>query len=165
MSLVLDGSAGVTFNNGTVQASAGSVLQVVQGTYGSITSTTGSTLITSNVTASITPKFSTSKILVLVNLASVGKISTTSNQAVKLALYRNASNVFAITDIAAFTNSALYNVFNVSTSYLDSPATTSSTSYTIYFCNPNASGLVFVNTSLNVQSDNNSTITLMEIAA
>jgi len=33
MSLILDGTGGITFNNSTVQASAGSVLQVVNATY------------------------------------------------------------------------------------------------------------------------------------
>jgi len=166
MSIVLDGSNGVTFPNGSnPQAAPSKVLQVVQATNSTQTTTSSNSLVATNVTASITPLFSTSKILVLLGLASVGKNSNATSQGVTLALYRNGSNIFSITDLAAFTNSALYNCFNLSSNYLDSPATTSSTTYTVYLASTNNNGTVFVNNYLNTQSLNNSTIILMEIAA
>jgi hypothetical protein len=65
MSLILDGTGGITFNNSTTQASAGQVLQVVSAQETSSTSTTsGSYVDMGTLSATITPKFATSKILV-----------------------------------------------------------------------------------------------------
>ena len=62
MTTIIDGSAGITFPNSTVQASAGQVLQVVNATYSTSTGTSSSSYVDTGLTASITPKFSTSKI-------------------------------------------------------------------------------------------------------
>ena len=56
----------------------GSVLQVVNVTYGTFTTFTTSTFVDSGLTGSITPSNSTSKILVQVNLAGCGKNGTDS---------------------------------------------------------------------------------------
>ena len=67
MSLVLDGSAGVTFPTGSgIQGAQSKVLQVVSATYATTTSTSSTSLVNTGLTASITPKFSTSKVLVFV---------------------------------------------------------------------------------------------------
>ena len=75
MSLIIDGTNGLTFPNSTVQASAGQVLQVVQNTYSTITLTTSTSFVTTGLNATITPKFSTSKILIFVN----GVVYTNTN--------------------------------------------------------------------------------------
>ena len=62
MTMIIDGTNGLTFNNNTVQASAGQVLQVVSTIKTDTFSTTsnGWTSVT-NLSAIITPKFATSK--------------------------------------------------------------------------------------------------------
>lgn len=132
MTTIIDGSAGITFPNSTVQASAGSVLQVVQGTLSSgYTGTSSTTFVTSGITASITPKFSTSKILVqfassLYLSAGIGPSYTT--------IYRNSTNLSSsgVGGIGA----EFYGLGNCwipcSGVYLDSPATTSATTYAVY---------------------------------
>jgi hypothetical protein len=159
MSMIIDGTNGLTFNNATTQASAGQVLQVVNATYGTEASTSGSTYIDTGLTASITPKFATSKILVTVHQNGVDK--RTGNTYVRIQLYRNGSAIVKLSDVAAATgDTSINNIGTVSIQYLDSPATTSSVTYKTQFNSGNGS-IAYVQQG----SDCVSTITLMEIAA
>ena len=153
MSLILDGSAGVTFPNSTVQASSGVVLQVV-GYSGTPTgSTTSSTYGATGISASITPKFSTSKILVIFNSS---MYTTAQNQNGYFAIYRGASSISPTT--AVFNGSAGGLLIAGNITYLDSPATTTSTTYNIYF-KTNGGTLYF-----NPSGSDQISLTLMEIA-
>ena len=159
MSMVIDGTNGLTFNNATTQASAGVVLQVVNATYSTQVSTSANTFSDTGLTATITPKFSTSKILVLVDQNSVSK--DTSNTGVNIKLQRNGSDLGGYFGfVAGYTNStAASDIGSVSVNYLDSPATTSAITYKTQFASnsPTASAIV-------QQFNAMSTITLMEIA-
>ena len=163
MSLILDGSAGVTFPNSTVQASSGVVLQVVNATYGTATSTSSSTYSDTGLTVSITPKFSTSKILVFVNLASCGK--STGNTFISARLLRNSTAILGFDDSAVYTNGGSTEEYigSISTTYLDSPATTSATTYKVQFASGFNVASVRINANIALNSPS-STITLMEIA-
>ena len=159
MSLILDGSAGVTFPNSTVQASSGVVLQVVNATTTSASSTTSTSAVTTGFSASITPKFSTSKIMIIVG----GSIDA---QAAALQglfnVYRGATplstNGFTIGYSASGRTQMPMHI-----NYLDSPATTSSTTYTLYFSISSGSGTLAYNIGSGVGATV-ATITLMEIA-
>jgi hypothetical protein len=155
--MIIDGTNGLTFNNATTQASAGCVLQVVSLTSGTSTSTTSSSWVATALLASITPKFSTSKIYVNVS-ASVDNGSTGGQAGTTI--FRGATNLAASLSNTAFNDS--YNstgrvITSVGMSILDSPATTSSTTYTVYLSS-------FVGGSVALSSAAGSTITLMEIA-
>lgn len=132
MTMIIDGSAGVTFPNSTVQASSGVVLQVVTFTSSTGVSTTSTSLVTTGYAVTITPKFATSKI----KLEFTGRFSCNSaGTAVGLAFYRGATNLTGTTGYSYRT------VGNDGQSmqtplWVDSPATTSSTTYTLYFSNP-----------------------------
>ena len=162
MTFIVDGTNGLTFPNSTVQASAGSVLQVVQGTYTSSVSTTSTSFVTTNLTASITPKFSTSKILIFVSLANIYISAAAVNEC--FTVYRNSTNISpagtgVLTGFGLARNEAGAFQGNMSFSYLDSPATTSSTAYTAYFAS-------FQGNSVSINLNGTaSTIILMEIAA
>jgi hypothetical protein len=104
---------------------AGSVLQVVNATTSTETSSQSSSYADTTLTASITPLFSTSKILVLVNQGGCG---------------------------------------NLTSCYLDSPATTSSTTYKTQFASGSNNQTVYVQAASG-GVNSTSTITLMEIAA
>jgi len=158
MSLILDGGNGITFPSGSgTQAAQSKVLQVVSVTNTSNTSTTSTSFVASNLTASITPLFSTSKIFIIVN--SIGSISSTSYVAL-YTIYRNSTN---LSSSAGFTFAGVPQDGTVSMSYLDSPTTTSATSYTAYFRTSNSSGTAyFADTASGVGQT--STITLLEIA-
>jgi hypothetical protein len=184
MALILDGSNGITFPSGSVQNNAvannaaitalvgsrglsntivpaGTVLQVVSATYSTQTSTTtNGTFIDTGLTASITPLFSTSKILVLLNHNGIGKSNDNSANDMTIRLYRGATLIATPTVYSMYTATAFTWFGSCSTlSLLDSPATTSSTTYKTQFNNSDGGGTIFIQ-----QSGATSTLTLMEIA-
>lgn len=144
-----------------VQQPAGAVLQVVQGLLTTAVSTTTlNTFVTTGLTASITPTSSTSKIL-----ATVSGTGYTQNSAAQsvYTLYRGATNLSTYGFTTVYANNA--NIQGgITFSYLDSPATTSSTTYTLYFSLANAAGQVMFNSN-SAWGQGNATMILMEIAA
>ena len=74
----------------SIYGSGQTVLQVVQGTYSTQVTTTSSSFVTSGLSASITPKFSTSKILVIFGGNTFASASTAN---AKLAIYRGGSQL------------------------------------------------------------------------
>ena len=139
----------------------GSVLQVVNFGTTTQTSTTSASGVTTAITASITPTSSSSKILITAFANGVQKNSGNSASGVILWLYKGASNLQRLGEYIAYTNSSQTNdVGTAAIDYLDSPATTSSVTYTIYIASNVSGQTVFVNAG-----GDYSTITLMEIAA
>jgi hypothetical protein len=139
----------------TGSPASGNVIQVVNATYATATTTSGTTLVNTGLTASITPKFSTSKILVLVTQQECQ--NSLAGTGMKLALLRSGSVVHSFAFYAGYVSLGLNACY--STNYLDSPATTSSVTYSTQFALSSANG------SCTVQNDSAvSTITLMEIA-
>ena len=108
------------------------VLQVVNATYSTLTSTTSATFVTSGLSASITPSSDTSKILIIHDVAgehlSASYISciTIFRGTVAGTNLGNASTGFLVMYVNGTTV-----LGSMSMSFLDSPATTSSTTYTI----------------------------------
>jgi hypothetical protein len=157
MTMIIDGTNGLTFNNSTVQASAGSVLQVVNATVGYVT-TTSSSYVDTGLTATITPKFSTSKILVIVNL---NMITTTNVSQTILFRLTNGSATPIQVLIDYGYSVATGGLINSNISLLHSPATTSAYTYKIQFASSGSNTLRLNDYST---APAVSTITLMEIA-
>ena len=156
-------ASGVLTNcTGVVAAAlpAGSVLQVVSAYYHTNQSTTSTSFVATNLTASITPRSTSSKILIIVNLASF--FNTVANGTGYWTIYRNSANIAPLGSGNAANFGTIYNTSGVVLSnsggaYLDSPATTASTTYTAYFSS--GSG-----TAVQINGNaGNSNITLMEI--
>ena len=158
-------ASGVLTNcTGVVAAAlpAGSVLQVVNGTTSTQVGNSTVTYISTGLTASITPRSTSSKILVFVNIA--GTYKNSSNATIGLRLYRGGSSIIGFEDIALFNNTTSpSSAGSCSTTYLDSPATTSSTVYTVYMSSVNNSSFVSVQQVNLTTANSTSTITLMEI--
>jgi len=120
----------------TPAGGGGKVLQVVQATTTTAVDVTSTTMTDTNLTASITPSLATSKVLVLVS-QNAGVYRLTSVAAGAMQLMRGATAIFTAT--GANNNSAmktgstggteLYMTGYVAMHYLDSPATTSATTY------------------------------------
>jgi hypothetical protein len=154
MAMVIDGTNGLTFNNATTQNSGGKVIQVVNGFSQSQSSTASASYVTTGVSASITPLFSTSKILITYQITA----ETSGSSAVtKTTVYRSLTNL-ATDAMASARNGGNYVDGTMSMTWLDSPATTSSTTYTIYINSSAGTTYWGVNNSV-------TSITLMEIAA
>jgi hypothetical protein len=155
--MIIDGTNGLTFNNATTQASAGQVLQVVNATYSTATSTTSENYVTTGLTASITPKFSTSKILAFISIAQYATVDTDQSGG-SFGLYRGASEIANLGGNVGYIINTTTTIIPLFFQYLDSPATTSSTTYTLYFSRGSGG-------TVTVQRDNSpSRMTLMEIS-
>jgi hypothetical protein len=143
-------------------AGGGKVLQVVQGTYSTQQSSTSTSYVDTNLTASITPSAATSKVLVMISHQGVA--SSGASTGVSLKLFRGATELAKLAEYAAVTSGTESNVGTVGIQYLDSPSTTSSTTYKTQFARSAASGTVYLQSTgggANIMS----TITLMEIGA
>jgi hypothetical protein len=156
--ITLPASTGTVLTTGSPQS--GGVIQVVTGTTTSQTTTTSSSFVTTSLTVSITPKFSTSKIFIIVSGS--GDATSGSGQQLATNIYRNS------TPLSTYGFGTVYGLTRVQggvgISYLDSPATTSSTSYTVYIASVNNAGTVAFNTGGN-NGAQVASITVMEIAA
>jgi hypothetical protein len=138
------------------QLPAGSVLQVVNATYGVGTNNNTTTYADTGLTATITPTSASSKILILINQSGIN--NDTANSGTTVQLLRSSTSLIVF---AAFYGYGLTQyVSSASSSYLDSPATTSATTYKTQFKRGTGSGFSYVQDNGSV-----STITLMEIAA
>jgi hypothetical protein len=164
--MIIDGTNGITFNNATTQASAGSILQVLNLSYSTSTTIASTTPADTGLTLAITPKFSTSKILVIVQ-QQVRFSRSTNEMGHALTLLRGSTTLINQADryggwLYGPGLSSMEMALQVPLVYMDSPATTSATTYKIQ-------GRVLSTTSsgsATYQIDSQtSTITLMEIAA
>jgi hypothetical protein len=152
-------------NVGRANLPAGSVLQVVQGkTTTGVTSTT-STFVDTGLTASITPTSATSKILVIVTQGCTIIFDGSGEPYGSLKIVRNSTDIFVPSNesmayIRASASASSLRMGNYqSFTYLDSPATTASTTYKTQ--QKLGSGTSF----LTQVASSPSTIILMEIAA
>ena len=123
-------SALVLTNATALPASAmasGTVIQTVSVMFTTQVGITSASYVTTGFSATITPQFSTSKILVLIS----STIDSSSGKQCTATIYRNGSDIVG--------NRGLFEVYSgveiqfpMYAQYLDSPATTSSLTYTIY---------------------------------
>jgi hypothetical protein len=144
---------------------AGSVLQVVQSTVNIQIGTSSRSMVTTGLSASITPSSASNKILVVLN---TNCDTGNSNAMCGVTIYRGGTNLATALGTTNFSpnyagSSRIITAININ--YLDSPATTSSVTYTPYFNNPtgSTSSTVYFN-SVGIEGAI-TTLTLMEIAA
>jgi len=143
-----------------VYGAAGKVLQVVTGIRDVAATNNTSTLADTNLTATITPSSTSSKILVVVSHSACRKSNANAENRLYLVLQRNGVNIWVINDSAGYTGTAIYSYFSVGGSFLDSPASVAALTYKTQFMNPQNTADVIVQLS-----NNPSTIILMEISA
>ena len=173
MSTIINGTTdAITFPDATIQNTsaivggkvpytnlpAGSVLQVVNASSTTLVTTTSTSFVTTGLAATITPKFSTSKIQII---ADIPNYNLASNSGLMITIYRGATN------LGTGAYSSLYQSYTATTSLYtnciiniqDAPATTSSTTYTVYFA------ALGSQTTGVFQNGITGTITLFEVAA
>ena len=146
----------------TPAGGGGKVLQVVHASYSTAQASSSTTYADTGLTATITPSSATSKILVLVSQNGLQKTNAESTSRISIKLLRDSTTITTMTLKSLMTNTALELWGeSVSTSWLDSPATTSAITYKTQFRSDSGTAYVLV------QSDGTSasTITLLEIGA
>ena len=125
-----DGTGTIALQNqlsGLASASmpTGSVLQVVYGSNATVTNSTSSSYVSTGLTATITPKFASSKIFVLTKMTARGTASTDVNTKI----YKGSSSITS--KASTKYNSQASEPSDMVNTHLDSPNTTSATTYTL----------------------------------
>jgi hypothetical protein len=142
-------------------AGGGKVLQVVSATYSTVATSSSTTYADTGLSLAITPSSASSKILCLIVQAGCSKDNGDASNALKLQLVRGATSIYEPMN-RGFNTGVDGNIrqFTVTINYLDSPATTSATTYKTQFAN-------FIGaSSMRVQVDSMpSSIVLLEIGA
>jgi hypothetical protein len=135
-----------------------SIVQVVSGTTSTQVNSSSASYADTGLTATITPKSASNKVLVLVS-QSYGKTTGNADNSVYLKLLRGATDLTTYIN-NGYTGTAIYFFGVHSQVYLDSPNTTSATTYKTQFRNGPAAS------QAEVQSySQTSTITLIEMAS
>lgn len=120
------------------------ILQVVQGTTSTSATSTTTTYADTNLSASITPSSTSSQVLVIVSQQGCQKTNGNVDNAIRLRLVRGSTAIQNISAALLRTATALENRGSCTSVYLDSPATTSATTYKTQFANDTAAASVLV---------------------
>lgn len=140
----------------TLYGSKQNIIQVVTATTSTNVSTSSTSYVAATgLSATITPSSASNKILCLVN---ANFYWGTGNE-VAATIYRNGADLTAGGGFADGYNGVSDGIVAMPLIYLDSPATTSATTYAVYFKRTQGSATV----QLNIRSTT-STITLLEVA-
>ena len=135
------------------------VLQLKQMTYNTQTTVNTSTWTDTGLTDTITPSATSSKILVVANVNGTIKGAEDAQNALMLKIVRGSTDVYNAGEVN-YTNSAVLLLNSATLIYLDSPSTTSSTTYKVAARNVrNGSTVGYCWQAVN------SSLTLLEISA
>jgi hypothetical protein len=132
------------------------IVQVVFESYATETTTTSTSYVTSGLTATITPTLNTSKVLVMATCV----VENGTGQNAFATVFRGTvadTNLYGATGFLAIQEDSANRLGGGAGNFLDSPATTSATTYTLAFKGSGA------NTTLIQAENTTSTLTLMEI--
>lgn len=168
MSLVQLRSRGIL--DGTISAGdlatgvGGKVLQVIQTTNATVTSTSSTSFVTTGISQSITPSSTSNKVLISLN-GGGAFVGTGASVTMRVTVKRGSTDLATL----GVTNNGMmrfstpggsWMISPYSMMWLDSPSTTSSTTYEIFFRNDDTAGTV----QFNHNDRGIVTFTLMEIA-
>ena len=160
--LLVDKIEGKTTAN-TVEMPSGSIIQVVSGEDNGGLTTSSTSYVDSGLSATITPKFSSSKILVIVQNSARATTTSSNGSGTESQIHRGSTAIgqIAITRVREQTgNAATQNVQGGGhLNTLDSPSTTSATTYSVKIRAQHADISAVYN-----DGNSGSVITLMEIA-
>ena len=143
--------------SGVPASGGGGIIQIVQNTHNTESSTSSSSYVASGLTLNITPKFSISKVLVCFNLPLQ---SGGHNLRAAVGLHRGGSQIYLAQRESLFNGSSSNNSETVSGMFLDSPATTSTLTYDVRVRVSGGSGTFYWAVSSTV-----CTLTAMEVSA
>jgi hypothetical protein len=156
---VLKVNSGATALEWGTAGGSGKVLQVVQATYATQVGLSGGSWADTGLSVTITPSSSSSKILLLITQA--GAFKPTNDTHIGLQLLRGSTSVYVLSGIHGAAPSVITGS-TITGNYLDSPATTSATTYKTQFRNNNSGGTIYVQFAENQPT---STLIAMEIGA
>ena len=142
--------------DGLPSGASGGIIQIVQDTYNTESSTANSSDTETGLSVNITPTSSSNKVLVLFNLPLQ---KGGSNLRIATSLYRGGSSIYPANRESCFNNQTNQATETVSGMFLDSPATTSAVTYDVRVRVSSGSGTFYWAVSSCV-----CTITAMEVS-
>ena len=160
-SITLNGSA--VSLGGSATIGGGKIGQLINATQNSEVTTSSTSRVASNLTASITPSATSSKVLVLFSMLFAVNRSN-AEQYCNYAIQRGGSDIWTTQSVQAWglyigNSNHIYMTGNANHSFLDTPSTTNSTTYSITFAQ-SGGGTAKANAHNSV-----STIQLLEVLA
>jgi hypothetical protein len=135
------------------------VLQVIYGSTSTEVTNNTSTFADSGLTATITPQATSSKVLLLIAQQAIKTNSDAENR-LEIKTFRGATQIATSGGLFLYNASAIFNQATYSLCFLDSPATTSATTYKTQFMNPQNTAAVRTQPGSAL-----STMILMEVSA
>jgi hypothetical protein len=157
--LTVDSSTATGLKWATPAGGGGKVLQVVSATYSTETDNSTTTYADTGLTATITPTSASSRILVMMS-NTIGKNTQNASNALNLRIMRGATEIIQSKQVH-YTGTAIWVIAQYSMSYVDSPATTSATTYKLQFRQWDNNGPL-----IRAQADSStSSVVLIEIGA
>lgn len=162
VTLTLPGS---TMNLGTELASKAAttdvkVKQIVTGSTSTQVSSNSLTYADTGLSATITPTSASNKVLVIVHQNGLAKDNLAATNELRIQLLRASTQINEVVSLGYTATALTLYLPTYSIAYLDSPATTSATTYKTQFKNNTTGGSVYLQIS-----SARSTITLMEVIA
>jgi hypothetical protein len=170
MALALSGTSNGSLNNLSLSGNtativdtgrAGGVIQVVTATLATSTSFTSSTYTDLGLSASITPSSTSNKIFVISTLMNI--YTSASNTYYGAQILRGSTKIQEVQSGSYNNNTTPLQLGAHTFTVLDSPSTTSSTTYKWQIKNEAATGTIKINGNEDVRGP--STITLLEVVA
>jgi len=149
-------------NSGTATGfGGGKLLQVITASTSTETRSSSNSFIDTTLTASITPSATSSKVLVTVFQNGCDKSAGSTDNKIELKLLRGSTFLTLLSAHAAYsTDAESMAIGTIGTTYLDSPSTTSATTYKTQMKSPEGTS----NIGVQGTGSESSTILLMEIA-
>jgi len=145
---------------GTVAMPAGMVVQVQSSQVSAWSPMNSDTLTSTGLSVSITPKFSSSKVLISISINGLYTVDSATYGIYQL--YKGTSFLNHISSAQGQNQTVVSE--SLAHQFLDSPSTTSATTYSVYYrSSANSSSIGFNNYALGGNNTTNSTITAMEI--
>ena len=139
---------------------AGKVVQIIYGSTATGAGSASTTFADTGLSATITPTSASNKVLVMFNQNGCHKYN--ANTRLQIRLLRASTTILNSESFAGNNDGSGGNAFGSSSAvYLDTPATTSATTYKTQFANQAGAGTVYVNDQTSPGST--STIILMEV--
>ena len=135
------------------------ILQVVYGGTTTEVSNSTSTFTDTGLTATITPQATSSKVLVMIAQQAFKDNSNAENR-LEIRTFRGATQIASTGGLFLYTSTVDFMQTTYSLCLLDTPATTSATTYKTQFMNPNNTATVRVQIGSSL-----STMILMEVSA
>jgi hypothetical protein len=140
-------------------AGGGKMLQVLQTTFATQTSSSSTTYADTGLTGSITPSAVGSKVMVVISIP-IAKTAGNDQNGIYLNIVRGATQIVEVGHVNLYTGTAIANYGLATFNYIDSPATISSTTYKMQFKNESATAAVQI-----CPGNKTATMILMEVGA